>query len=199
MPKPQMPGIEGPQLVVLRHAPIAEPGRLCGRTDVAARIDPRAIEPLAERLAGIVLRGSSPALRCQQTAQAVWGAVPALDPRLWEQNFGIHDGADYAALPDLGVLTNEALAAHRNEDGESFADLCTRVAPAVQAHAARAWEAQAPVVLVAHAGVARASIALATGAIPAALSFEISPLSLTRLRVGLMGVFSVIAVNEVCA
>lgn len=199
MPKPQMPKIEGPQLVVLRHAPIAEPGKLCGRTDVAARIDAEAIAPLTAHLNEIALRHCSPALRCQQTARAVFGEVPAIDERLWEQAFGIHDGAEYANLPDLGVLTNEALAEHRAVGAESFVDLCARVEPALRAYALEAWEAQAPVVLVAHAGVARASIALATGAIPAALSFEISPLSLTRLRVGPTGVFSVIAVNEVCA
>lgn len=173
-----------PELVLIRHAPIATPGRLCGRTDVAARIEPDAIAPLARALADIAHVVSSPALRCRQTAAAIWPArAPDFDGRLWEQNFGAHDGEPFEALPDLGALSPAALATHTPPDGESFADVCARTAPAFADIAERARAAGARVAVVAHAGVIRAALAWAMGAVPAALAFEVATLSQTRLRV----------------
>ena len=173
------------ELVLIRHAPIAEPGRLCGRTDLPARIDAGAISALAPALRPICARVVSPALRCRQTASAIWpnGAPPAQDDRLWEQAFGMHDGLPYGELPDLGVLSDAELAAHRAPGGESFDDLCARVTPALTAYALLALTQNAPVALVVHAGVIRAALAAALGIGPAALRFEIDPLSVTRLRV----------------
>ncbi|MCT4607778.1 MAG: histidine phosphatase family protein [Pelagimonas sp.] len=188
----------GAQLVLIRHAPIAQAGILCGRTDAPAAVDPGHAALVAARLDGVSLAATSPALRCRQTAQALWpdhGAPE--DARLWEQDFGRFDGAAYADLPDLGVLCTKDLAAHIWEDGESFDQLSQRIAPVVQELAAQAYEQQAPLAAVVHAGVVRAAIGLTLGVPWAGLGFEIEPLSITRLRVGPEGAFSVISSNEV--
>jgi broad specificity phosphatase PhoE len=180
------------ELVLIRHAPAETGGRLCGRRDVPARLDDRAtLARLAAALRGVRQVVTSPALRCRQTAEALFpGAAPASDPRLWEQDFGAEDGMAYADLPDLGPLPREALAERRPPGGESFADMAARVIPALEELAG----AEEPVVVVAHAGTVRAGLALALGSVPAALAFEVAPLSLTRLR-RLGGAFSVACVN----
>lgn len=190
---------DGAQLVLIRHAPVAAAGILCGRTDLPARFDAAAIAPLAASLAGVEHVVTSPAQRCRQTAAAIWPDGPDFDtdPRLWEQDFGDHDGQPFNALPDLEPMTNEALAAHRAPGGESFEDLCNRALPALTEWAGRAQDLSAPVALVVHAGVIRAALALVLGAVPAALTFEVAPLSLTRLRVGPQGPFAVIDTNRV--
>jgi alpha-ribazole phosphatase len=182
--------------VLIRHAPIAREGILCGHTDAPARVEPGHVARVAAALDGVAEWACSPALRCQQTAKALLGCTPLSDARLWEQNFGAYDGKPYSALPDLGVLDNRALAAHRWDNGESFDDLCARVFPALKDHAKRAQALAAPVALVVHAGVVRAGIGLALGVQEAGLSFEIAPLSVTSLRVGPDGPISVMSANE---
>ena len=73
------------------------------------------------------------------------------------------------------VLRN-SLADHRPPGGESFADVCARVAPALAALPG------GRTAIVAHAGVARAALALALGSPGLGLAFEVAPLSLTVLR-----------------
>jgi alpha-ribazole phosphatase len=171
------------ELLLIRHAPAETGGRLCGRRDVPARLDDTAaLARLSAALTGVRQVVTSPALRCRQTAGALFPSVaPALDARLWEQDFGAEDGMAYADLPDLGPLPREALADRRPPGGESFADMAARVIPALEA-------------LAAHAGTVRAGLALAIGSVPAALAFEVAPLSLTRLRC-FDGAFSVACVN----
>ena len=181
------------ELILIRHAPIAEPGRLCGRTDLAARIEPAQIAALRAALPAPGALVSSPAQRCLQTAKALWperAAVP--DAVLWEQDFGAHDGRPYAELPDLGPMDGPALAQWSPPGGESFAGLCTRVRPALLCYGRQAAQDAAPVVLVVHAGVIRAALSQVTGSQHAGLAFEIAPLSVTRLRCGAEGPFSVI-------
>lgn len=192
---------EGSQLVLIRHAPIAEAGRLCGRTDLSARIDATAIAPLAKWVAGIDAVVASPARRCRETARAIWprAAKVVTDARLWEQDFGAHDGMPIAELPDLGARSGTELAAYRPPGGESFDDLCVRVAPAIAVRAKEALAIARPVALVVHAGVIRAALALVLGHRPAGLAFEVAPLSVTRLRVGEDGPVSVIEANRVIA
>lgn len=187
------------ELILIRHAPIADGTRLCGRTDLPARVDPAAIAALRPTLPQIAALATSPAQRCRQTAQALWPErpVPDADPRLWEQDFGAHDGLPYAALPDLGTLSGDALAAWAPPGGESFADLCTRIAPALAEYAARAAALAGPVALVVHAGVIRAAMAALLGSPARGLVFEIAPLSVTRLRCDAQGLVSAIAVNRI--
>lgn len=183
------------ELILIRHAPAETGGRLAGRRDAPARLpDAAALAPLRAALAGARRVVSSPALRCRTTAGALFpGRDVARDARLWEQDFGAHEGLAPEELPDLGPLDRAALAALAPPGGESFAQMAARVAPALRELAARA-EADGPVAVVAHAGTARAALALALGDAAAALAFEIDPLSLTRLR-ALPGALSVIAVN----
>ncbi|MFZ5964825.1 histidine phosphatase family protein [Thalassococcus sp. BH17M4-6] len=191
------PGNTGAQLVLIRHAPVAQAGRLVGRTDADARIDAKAVAALAEglgRVAGVV---TSPARRCRQTAAALWPKVDApTDARLWEQDFGAHDGLALADLPDLGPMSSAEIAAYRPPGGESFDDLCTRAFPALSDCAARAHALSAPLALVVHAGIVRAALAQVLAHRPAAMAFEVSNLSVTRLRVGAKGAFSVIEANR---
>ncbi|MEQ1715334.1 MAG: HaeII family restriction endonuclease, partial [Hyphomicrobium sp.] len=102
------------ELLLIRHAPSLNGGRLAGRRDVPADCSDRptfvglqaAIGPVQHRIV-------SPALRCMQTAAALWPGmpVPETDVRLWEQDFGDWEGVALAAMPDLGPLAPEALAA----------------------------------------------------------------------------------------
>lgn len=176
---------------MIRHAPADAGGRLCGRTDVPVHADfPARIAPLRVALSEVARRVASPALRCRQTAAALWPGEPVeTDPRLWEQDFGAWEDLPFADLPDLGTLSAERLAQHRPPGGESFEDLCTRVLPAL-AEFARGRD---PVAVVAHAGTVRAALALAVGT-PAALAFEVAPLSVTRLR-PVAGGFAVVCSN----
>lgn len=173
-----MEGAGATELILIRHAPALNGGRLCGRTDVAADLsDAAAVAATARALGRPVRLVVSPALRCRQTAGALWPDLAAIsDPRLWEQDFGRWDGRPLADLPDLGPLSRAELAAHRPPEGESFADLCARVAPAIAAIAA-----EGPATIVAHAGIVRAALALALGDGAAGLGFQVAPLSVTRL------------------
>lgn len=172
------------------------PGRLFGRTDVAARIDADAIARVQGRLGPVQHVITSPALRCVQTASALFkDHEPKQDARLWEQDFGEQDGLPFEDLPDLGVLTARALAAHTPPGGESFAQLCARTAPALMEHGQSACQ-DGPIALVVHAGVVRAAMALVTDNVPGALAFEVANLSITRLRCGAHGPLSVIEVNR---
>jgi alpha-ribazole phosphatase len=187
-------GQSRPELILIRHAPVAVEGILAGRTDVPARIDPQAIAALRAGLPEVCGIRVSPAQRCVMTAQAIWpGAVMQTDARLWEQDFGTQEGMAYADLPDLGEMSVVELAALRAPEGESFADLCARVAPALSEAAQAATRAQGPLAVVAHAGVVRAALALVTGTVPGALAFDVAPLSVTRI-----GVFEGRAVSIGC-
>jgi alpha-ribazole phosphatase len=169
----------GAELVMIRHAPAATGGRLCGRTDVPLEAGGlTAAAGLGAALAVVERRVSSPALRCRQTAAALWpDATVETDPCLWEQDFGAWEGLEFSALPDLGTLAAAELARHRPPGGESFEDVCARVGPALVALV----KGEGAVAVVAHAGTVRAALALALGP-AAALGFEVAPLSVTRLR-----------------
>jgi alpha-ribazole phosphatase len=166
-------------LLLIRHAPALHEGRLAGRRDVSADVeDGAAIARLRAMLGPVDAVVSSPALRCRQTAGALFpDTAPTLDPRLWEQDFGAWEGLPFADMPDLGAMRPADLAAHRPPGGESFADVCTRVAPALKDIARR----EGRTAIIAHAGTVRAGLAMALGHIPAALAFSIAPLSVTRL------------------
>lgn len=158
------------RLLILRHAPLASPG-LAGRRDVAADCSDRAaLDWAARALNGARTCWASPALRCRQTAQAL-GLAPLHLPELWEQDFGRWEEPG-TPIPDLGPLPLPELAAHRPPGGESFLDMAARVQPVLAA-------ARGCTAIIAHAGTARAALAMAVG--PAALSFVIAPLSLTVL------------------
>lgn len=184
------------ELLLIRHAPALHGGRLAGRRDVAAELPGAAALADLRRAVGAAKVVASPALRCRQTAAALWPKVTAeLDARLWEQDFGAWEGLGFADLPDLGPLPAAALAAHRPPGGESFADLCARVAPVLGDLASRGGR----VAVVAHAGVVRAALATALGAVAPALAFSVAPLSLTQITALPGGGWSIGGVNRVFA
>ena len=167
------------RLRMIRHAPALHGGALAGRRDVGADLgNGAALAALRTRLGAAERVISSPAQRCVQTTAALFPDISfAQDPRLWEQDFGAWEGVPFDALPDLGPLSRTELAAHRPPGGESFADLCARVWPALQEIAAGG-----DAVIIAHAGVIRAGLAQAVATLPAGMAFEIAPLSVTELR-----------------
>jgi alpha-ribazole phosphatase len=169
---------------------------LNGHTDVAlGEAQPEHLNALAAALSDVDQVITSPAKRCVETAQLIWGQGRwPTDTRLREQNFGDWEGQPYAELPDVGELDQEAMAAHKPPGGESFLDLCARVEPALR-QAVDEKDDTRPLVIVAHAGVIRAALALALGAPAHGLRFEIAHLSVTRLRCMTGGDFSVIATN----
>lgn len=183
------------ELILIRHAPAETGGRVAGRRDVPARLqDADAIARLRAALAAVPNVVTSPALRCRQTAGAVFpGRSMTQDDRLWEQDFGTQEGMLFSEIPDLGPMTRADLAEHSPQGGESFAAMVARVSPALLDLADRARH-DGPVAVFAHAGTVRSALAMALGQIPEALAFEVDPLSVTRLRC-LPDAFSVISVN----
>lgn len=172
----------GTRLALIRHAPALHGGAMAGRRDVAADVARVAqIAALRGRLdhLGVSRIVTSPALRCVQTAQALWPEHSEFDQdaRLWEQDFGAWEGVPFTDLPDLGPMSSAELAAHRPPEGESFLDICARVTPALQELA----QGAGCVAVVAHAGVIRAGLALALDAPATALRFEVAPFSVTEV------------------
>lgn len=171
-------------MILVRHAPVAEPGLLAGRSDLPAWLPDAAA--IAAARAALVALGTdpnrlvcSPALRCRATARALFPEVdPAEDARLWEQDFGEWDGQPMGTMPDLGPQDRAALAAMRPPGGESFLDTAARILPALDAATAR----PGIVTFVVHAGTIRAALGQALGTHEAGLAFEIEPLSATRIR-----------------
>jgi alpha-ribazole phosphatase len=164
---------------LIRHAPSVDGGAMAGRRDVAADCSNiAALDSLRARVkmcAGDTLH-ASPALRCLQTAAVLWDDIaPRQDPRLREQDFGNWEGMPYANLPDLGPLAQADLAAFTPPNGESFGALYARAAPALLALPAGRH------IIVAHAGIVRAALGQALGAVHLGLGFSVAPLSLTRL------------------
>ncbi|WP_406870358.1 histidine phosphatase family protein [Thioclava sp. 'Guangxiensis'] len=172
------PPEDGPQceLVLIRHAPVIGDGCVYGRRDLRADLaDRAALARVAEAVPEPARIVASPALRCVQTARALWPDLPiGTEPDFWEQDLGEWEGRPYAELPDLGPLPLEVLAAHRPPGGESFLDLCARVPRGLAPLSGR-------VTVLAHAGTIRAVLGLALEVPAAGLRFEIAPLSLTRV------------------
>ncbi len=183
----------------VRHAPtVGEPGRIYGRSDVAADLSDRAA--LAAALPRDADWLASPLERAAATAEALLAAAgvsgfePRLEPDLAEQDFGAWEGRRYDDI-DPGFW--DAPATNRPPGGERFADLVTRVAAVIERRTAEA--ARPDIVAVAHAGVIRAALAHALGTTPAAaLGFAVDPLSLTLLEHirGRNGAWRVVCVNR---
>ena len=118
---------------------------------------------------------------------------PTEIPQFWEQSFGAWEGLAFDKLPDIGDLSGEALTHFTPPDGESFADVCKRVQPALLDLLAQ--DPAEAIAIFGHAGMIRAILALAFGSQTAALRCEIGHLSLTRLRVLPQQQFSVVCIN----
>lgn len=182
------------ELWLIRHAPAVHGGRLAGRRDVPCDLPGDEVLDAVRAAVGMASVVCSPALRCQQTAAALWpGVEPRLDPRLWEQDFGAWENRPFEELPDIGLMPLAEVARHRPPGGESYAEQCARVAPVLCELAGQGGR----VAVVAHAGVVRAALSLALGAVPAGLAFQVAPLSVTRLVAVPGGLWSIAGVNRV--
>lgn len=162
------------RLRLLRHAPPLNDGCLAGRVDIDADCSDSQIFAQMQALIGepgLVL--CSPAQRCRQTAGALGLTPDRYEPDLWEQDYGDWEGQRFEDLPDLGAMEPPELAAHRPNRGESFDDMAARVVPVLHNLAD-------DTLVVAHAGTVRAALSMVVG--PAALSFSVSPMSLTIMR-----------------
>lgn len=168
----------------LRHAPVAGmTGEIVGQADPNADCgDMGRLRQLAARLPADAVIVASPLRRSRQTAGALGREPTVIDPDLAEQDFGVWQGRRWDDLADDPVARHfwRAPATTAPPEGESFAQVMARVAPAIDrltaAHAGR------DIVAVAHAGTIRAALAHALSLAPAdALGFVLDPLSLTRL------------------
>lgn len=173
---------------LIRHARTQDGGAMAGRRDIDADCsDTAGFDALRAKLGSFGEKDTqlwaSPAKRCLQTAAALLNPKAITlrtDARLWEQDFGLWEGMAFADLPDLGPLAPPDLANFAPPQGESFAAVCARVWPALQNLGAGRH------IIVAHAGVIRAALALALaeGDLQKAhlgLGFSVDHLSLTRL------------------
>ena len=184
------------ELVLVRHAPVAVSGCLFGSTDVAANVPAdEKLVALRSYLLSARFRFCSPALRCRQTASAIWEADnTSLEvPELWEQSFGEWEGKPFVDIPDIGDISGEALVSFCAPGGESFADLCDRASPALRDLFERG---AGPVVGVVHAGIVRACLAMALGDRAAALRFDVDCLSVSRFATSSDGGLVIKSVNE---
>ena len=183
-------------LCLIRHAPARPAGFLYGRTDADCNeIEPPVKDRLRQMLIDCQALYSSPAVRCVNTCHAVFpGRSPKHKEAFWEQSFGDWDGLALEDVPDVGSLQGEELVRFAPPNGESFADLCARVQPALIELLGR--ERAHSTAVFAHAGVIRACLALAFGSPSAALRCEIDPLSFTHLRALPDSQFSVVCVNQ---
>jgi len=175
----------------LRHAPVPDPeNRICGRLDPHCDLsDEGRLAALAKYLPRQAIVVESGLLRCHQTLGAIESAGLAVAPSiiesaLQEQDFGRWQGRRWA---DLDQSKDPLVAAFWRDPagtappgGESFEALIDRVRRAVTGMTSL-FEGR-DIIAVAHAGTIRAALAIALDLpAPAALSFVIDPLSVTRL------------------
>lgn len=175
----------------VRHAPVVcNDGKVYGQVDHPCDCGDRpAFQALAKLIPRNAVWVTSTLLRTRQTAEAILaesGERPTfqVESELMEQNFGERQGRSYRDVrsPVIGLWHRfwSSPLEGRVPGGESFADLCERVARCIgrlsQQHANR------DIVAVAHGGSIRAALVLALGLSPeAAVRLVIDNCSLTRL------------------
>lgn len=175
----------------VRHAPVSHlKGVVYGSTDPHADVsDVAAFGRLAATLPHDAVWITSHLMRTKQTAQSVIAAghpgAPMLeDSRMGEQNFGdwhgmTHDELHASRAPKYHRFWL-APAIETPPNGESFADLCQRVAASMLEHTVT--HAGRDIICFAHGGTVRGGLALALGLQPEdALSFSTENLSTTIL------------------
>ena len=172
----------------IRHAPVINPdGRIYGQLDLAADLSNASqFDELAKNLPEDAIWLTTTLQRARETAKKLAARISPQqsvteDDSLREQAFGDWEGARWDDIP---ARESEPYwqdpARTRMPEGESFTDVVARVTTTVEQlnsdHSGR------NIIAVAHAGSIRAAISHALGGEPqAALSFKLSPLSLTRI------------------
>ena len=173
----------------VRHAPVTETdGRIYGATDPGADTgDLESFLALAALLPQRARWVTSHLRRTRQTARSIAEAggrtiSPDIEPGLGEQDFGDWHGKRYDELAASAPVHRFWLAPATTTppNGESFADLCDRVAPVIHRLTGK-WTGD-HIIAVAHGGTIRAALGLALGLDPeTSLKFETENLSVTRI------------------
>jgi alpha-ribazole phosphatase len=177
----------------IRHAPVPDGGRIYGQRDLDCDCsDVEIFAILSRELPQGAVWLTSNLARTRQTAAAILTAdrsrhdsvIPLAVPELAEQHLGDWQGLERRAFyAERKVGTHTlwfAPAVERPPNGESFADLMARAAPAIE-RATREYRGR-DIVAVTHGGTIRVAVAVALGLNPqAALGFQIENCSLTRL------------------
>jgi probable phosphoglycerate mutase len=171
----------GGHVLFLRHGEVRppRPEMLVGRLDIPLTDHGREQAAVwARGLAAVPLAAAvtSPLARARQTADIVLaGREVALEvrPDLAETDLGAWQGLTReeveAKFPGGLAARGRDFAGYRPGGGESFSDVCARVAPVLAQLAGRALGAGASILVVAHAGVIRAAAATAVGLDPGRL------------------------------
>ncbi len=182
----------------VRHAPVINPDHtMYGRRDLPCDCsDTAQFKQLARNLPAAATWFISPLQRTRQTAEAILAAdadghlgQPDLQvhPELLEHNHGDWEGQRwtdfYQQRAAAGLPQNPFWACFADEvppNGESFAQVCARVAAAIDDLTAQYMGQD--IVMVGHGGVIRAAVGHALGLDPErALNLQILNLSLTRI------------------
>jgi broad specificity phosphatase PhoE len=182
------------QLICVRHGRTAWNAnkRFQGHTDVPLDDEGRA----QATALGALLREepidaavTSDLARAQETARLVLGAralAPRLDPDWREMRFGTWEGLTWdeivAANPQLDPAGGTTPKTYTPAGGESFEDLCVRIARALERLTAELAD-DATALVATHAGPLHAVLRVLLGeAESAALQVRFVPASLTRFR-----------------
>ena len=160
-------------ILLVRHGRTAAnaSGRLLGRADPPlddtglAQADAAAEAVATWSGTRTPLVVSSPLMRTMQTAQviaAATGVVVQVDHRLVELDYGELDGTRLADVPAATWAAWQADVGFRPPDGETLAELGSRVREACDDWA-QASTVEGPVVLVSHVSPIKAAVAWALG------------------------------------
>jgi alpha-ribazole phosphatase len=190
----------------IRHAPVPNSVRIYGQEDVDCDCSSQEVfAALANELPRDAVWLTSNLTRTQKTAAAILAAMKHAAETVEvadfaEQHLGEWQGqvrADFFANRDRSRYPFWfGPADERPPGGESFAEVCARVAPAIERlnreHAGK------NIVAVAHGGSIRAALSHTLGLDPdAALAFVIDNCSVTRIdHMEPSGVWRVVAVNH---
>jgi len=168
----------------IRHASVqGQEARYFGHLDVNAEaVHPGIAAALTRRLPAAAVWVGSPLVRARMAAMALReGVDPIAIPDFIEQDYGLWQGRShndvYAANRTLDWMNPSGI---RPPEGESFADVCVRVAGAIE----RLSEHYAghSIIALGHQTTVRAAIAHALGLTPAtAMRVDVAPLSMSRL------------------
>jgi len=168
----------------IRHAPVqGQEARYFGRLDVNAEPVHGAIAAgIARRLPPVAVWVGSPLIRARMAALALRDGVdPIAIPDFSEQDYGLWQGRSHNDVFNANrVLDWTNPADIRPPEGESFADVCVRVAAAIDRLTVH--YAGHSIVALGHQTTVRAAIGHALGLAPATLMrVDVAPLSMTRL------------------
>jgi alpha-ribazole phosphatase len=190
----------------IRHAPVPNSVHIYGQSDVDCDVSSAEVfAALANELPRDAVWLTSNLSRTRQTAAAILAAMnhaaePVAITEFAEQNLGEWQGqvrADFFARRDRSRYPFWfGPADERAPGGESFADVCARVAPAIE-RLNKEFSGR-NIIAVAHGGSIRAALGHSLGLDPdTALAFVVDNCSISRIdRIQTSGFSRVVTVNH---